>query len=398
MKDVPVRLFTCALPVLLTVLLAATAASAAIWVVRPDGLGSAPTIQAAVDASGDGDEIWLTDGVFTGPGNRDVDLRDRNVLIRSLYDDPAACIIDCAPAGPADSHRAFLFADTAVQLTVIRGITMRNGYHENGGGAVLIIAYASPKFENCVFEDDATGMTDWHGGGAVYVDHGGSPRFDGCVFRRNQAFAGGALTANHGGRVTFLDCTFEANHALRGGALYGITTEKIGCLFVGNTAELEGGAIWHNSFLVDSYESCTFDGNGAPVGGAVYANANYGYAMEMSRTIISGCTAGGSMAVAGSVPLTITCSDFYGNEGGDWIAPFAAQVDERGNFSANPCYCGPEAGDYHLSADSYARAGGHPWGCADLVGAFGVGCGETGCSGPVATENLSFGTFKALYR
>ena len=46
--------------------------NAATYVVRPDGQGTIPDIQSAVDACVDGDQIWLIAGVFTGPGNRDI--------------------------------------------------------------------------------------------------------------------------------------------------------------------------------------------------------------------------------------------------------------------------------------------------------------------------------------
>jgi hypothetical protein len=44
----------------------------AIYVVHPYGTGDYPTIQATVTAADDGDIIELTDGTFTGDGNRDV--------------------------------------------------------------------------------------------------------------------------------------------------------------------------------------------------------------------------------------------------------------------------------------------------------------------------------------
>ena len=49
--------------------------------------------------------------------------------------------------------------------SVIAGITMKNGYAPGGGGAMLIAGFSSLFVTNCVFEDNATGMTDWHAGG-----------------------------------------------------------------------------------------------------------------------------------------------------------------------------------------------------------------------------------------
>jgi hypothetical protein len=48
------------------------AAGATTYVVHPDGTGDSPTIQAAIDASSDGDVVELTNGTFTGDGNRDL--------------------------------------------------------------------------------------------------------------------------------------------------------------------------------------------------------------------------------------------------------------------------------------------------------------------------------------
>jgi len=45
--------------------------------VRPDGSGDYPTIQAAIDDCNDGDIIACANGVYTGPGNRDIDFNGK---------------------------------------------------------------------------------------------------------------------------------------------------------------------------------------------------------------------------------------------------------------------------------------------------------------------------------
>src|SRR5690606_4749186 len=68
--------------------------------VAADGLGGEyATIQAAINAAADGDEIVLAPGVYTGWGNRDLDLWGKAIVVRS--EDPsspavvAATVIDC---------------------------------------------------------------------------------------------------------------------------------------------------------------------------------------------------------------------------------------------------------------------------------------------------------------
>lgn len=62
--------------------------------VSPDGSGDYPTIQAAIDAASNGDEIVLADGTFTGDGNWDLNFGAKELLLRSVngYE---ATTIDC---------------------------------------------------------------------------------------------------------------------------------------------------------------------------------------------------------------------------------------------------------------------------------------------------------------
>ena len=72
-----------------------SSASAATYVVQPDGTGDFPTIQAAINAVVDTDIIELADGTFTGDGNRDLDYLGKAITIRSQSGDPSVCVIDC---------------------------------------------------------------------------------------------------------------------------------------------------------------------------------------------------------------------------------------------------------------------------------------------------------------
>ena len=82
------------------------AASSSVWVVLPDGSGDAPTIGAAIDSIESEGIIELEDGLFTGPGNRDLNSQEKTIFIRSVSGDPASCVIDCE--GSAAEPHCFL--------------------------------------------------------------------------------------------------------------------------------------------------------------------------------------------------------------------------------------------------------------------------------------------------
>lgn len=102
-------------------------ASATTYIVTPDGNGDFPTIQAAIDAAGNGDVIELTDGTFRGAGNRDIDFLGKAVTLRSQSGDPAACVLDCEGTWD-EPHRCFYFLNEEDASTVIQGITIANAH------------------------------------------------------------------------------------------------------------------------------------------------------------------------------------------------------------------------------------------------------------------------------
>jgi hypothetical protein len=127
------------------------------YVVRPDGTGDFPTIQAAIDACTDGDVIELTDGTFTGDGNRDIDYLGKAIRIRSLSGHAGECILDCE-----FSERAFRFVNQEGPESILQQVTIRNGVASDGGAIYCIDT--SPTVLGCVFEDN-----DAEQGGAIYT-------------------------------------------------------------------------------------------------------------------------------------------------------------------------------------------------------------------------------------
>jgi hypothetical protein len=115
------------------------------YIVDPQGTGSFPTIQAAITACVPGDTILLTDGVFTGTGNRDIDYQGKGITIRSESGNADACVIDCQHLG-----RGFLFISREPLEAILQNITITNGTGQDGGG-LLCRSSSNATLQGCVF-------------------------------------------------------------------------------------------------------------------------------------------------------------------------------------------------------------------------------------------------------
>lgn len=411
---------------------------ATTYVIEPDGTGDFPTIQDAIDAASDGDVIELADGIFTGEGNRDIDYGGKAVTVRSQSGNPESCTIDCE-ADPGHEHRGFYFQSGEGPESVLRGVTLANAHHSESAGGVYCWR-ASPTFADCVFADN----TSWHSGGAIYCaecfseitgctfsgnqawESGGgiylyesSPTITDCTFSRNESvsYHGGGMGCNSSS-PTLTECVFDHNSAhLGGGGIWfypSCTADLVGCLFFHNWATLGGAvdcffscpALTECIFLDNAasyggglrcYESspsltrCTFSNNLASYGGGVWCE--FDSSPELENTIIAFGGGGGALGCDSSVDnLAITCCDFYGNLGGDWVGCVAGLLGVDGNISEDPLFCDPEGGCYRLQDCSPCVEG---YGCGQ-IGACGAGCPCGG--GPSEVEATSWGDIKTRFR
>jgi predicted outer membrane repeat protein len=367
-----------------------------VWV-SPDGSGTYPTIQAALSDIPSGSTIILTDGIFRGAGNRDLAFNGKSITLRSQSGDPPACVIDCQGSA-ADPHRGFELDFGEGPGCVIEGLTVRNGFAADKGGGVLTNT-TSPVFRNCIFESCVAGA--W--GGAVYGFYNAHPTFEDCIFRNNASTSyGGAVDFWTGCSPAFSGCAFENNISADGGAVdiydasHPTFTE---CTFDGNGATL-GGAVYCDTGCQPVFSSCTFHGNEAPLssrrtlpprspqaeadrvrrppdgrspgtGGAIFST--WSSTVQIENTIIAFGTAGEACACASGGTVAVSCSDIFGNLGGDWENCIADQAGQNGNLCADPQFCDAEAGSFLLLADSPCAEENNPT-CGG-IGAQPVGCG-----------------------
>ncbi|MFC1573271.1 right-handed parallel beta-helix repeat-containing protein [Candidatus Eisenbacteria bacterium] len=320
--------------VILLVALAVIPATAlsTTYVVNPEGTGDYPTIQAAIDACGDGCIIALADGTFTGPGNRDIDYLGKAIAVRSQSGEPELCIIDCEQAG-----RGFYFHSGEGPESVLETVTITNGSTFTGGG---ISCFGSPSIRSCVFTDNLASGS----GGAIFTE--GSPIIDNCVFDGNLSQHGGAIHCQHASPI-ITGCTFTAN-AGDGGAVhcYGTSSPVFAnCTFFGNEATENGSSI-------------TCRASSAPV---------------FQNTIIANGVAGPAIHCTAEASPALACCNIFGNAGGDWVGCIADQYGVDGNISNDPLFCDLLGGDFLLHWDSPCAPTYNP--ACGLIGAWPVGCG-----------------------
>ena len=221
-----------------------------------------PTIQAAINASANGDTVLVTAGTYTGVGNRDIDFNGKSLTVTSQAG-PSSTIIDCGGYKTTDgsgNHRGFYFHSGEKSATII-GFTVKNGYEAsvssipdsgNGGG---IYNASNGTLTNCT----VSGNTAQNGGG-IYKSGIGTTTLTNCTVLGNTAYDGGGIYkfnpsgfGSIGGTLTLTNCTVSENTATHGGGGIGIydsggtvnsgTTTLTNSIFYGDTGgEVVNGA------------------------------------------------------------------------------------------------------------------------------------------------------------
>ena len=200
------------------------------------------TIQAAIDAAADGDEVVVAPGTYTGTGDEVVNMLGKAITLRASGT-PEETIID-----GEDTRRGILCnSGETINGTLIEGFTITGG--RSGTGAGIYCVQSSPTLLRCTIANN-TAHSNYSTGGGITL-HTSNPLLTDCRITDN--FAGGANSIG-GGIYCFqsdpqlLGCEISANLVQNGpgGGIYCAdswpTLEN--CQVRDNTAPYEGGGIY----------------------------------------------------------------------------------------------------------------------------------------------------------
>ena len=272
--------------------------------------GDFPTIQEAIDAAVDGDEVEVHPGTY----NETINLLGKTITVRSS-DGPEVTIIDAQQTGTVVTCNSGEGPDT-----VLEGFTITGGTGTDPGGGDLVgggmyNSGSSPTVTNCTFSGNGAGF----GGGMINAS-GSNPTVTGCTFNNNLAgVAGGGMVNSSESNPTVTNCTFTANAAGGGGGMY-------------------------NRSSSPTVTNCTFSGNTAFGGGGMYN------LFGSSPTVIN-CILWGDMpdeinnVDPDSDHPIVSFSDVQGG-----LPP--GTIDGGGNIDADPLFVDPDNDDYHISPTS----------------------------------------------
>lgn len=210
--------------------------------------GDHPTIQAAIDAADNNDEIIVAPGTYM----ECIDFQGKAITLRSL-DGALVTTIDAAGCG-----RTVNCQTGEGPATVLDGFTVTGGNAPAGGGMRAVSA--SPTVRNCTFIGNCAVQ-----GGAMF-NQGGAPIVTNCVFERNEACGGngGAVeNASDGGTSPiFVNCAFVENSGFIGGGMYNLDSSPSlsNCSFIRNRSK-NGGAMFNDPRSDPAIFGTSFCGN-----------------------------------------------------------------------------------------------------------------------------------------
>ena len=325
------------------IFLSCASASGVVWYVSGDidisGNGTTwpeafLTIQEAVNAAGEGDEIWLKKGTYSLSAQINIDKaaaiyggfagsetqRDqRDVATNVTSIDGQGSVYHCF----------YITADATIDGLTITGGNANGVSPDHTGGGIYIYQsfpritnciisentaeygggvynlYSSPTITGCTFTKNSTIKS----GGGIYNNYDSSPAITDCNFSENSAsFSGGGILNSNNSSPTITNCAFTENSAVWGGGIFNDNSSPIitNCTFSGNSATVSGGGMYIDTSS-PTITNCNFSENSAEWGGGIYNEESSPTITTCTFTENSATRSGGAINNNNSSPEMTEC-------------------------------------------------------------------------------------------
>jgi pectin methylesterase-like acyl-CoA thioesterase len=297
------------------------------------------TIQAAIDAAVDGDEVIIQRGVYTGQGNFNIDFKGKALTVRCINPhNPAVVAATIIDANNNAVAAGFDFHTGEDHNSIVDGLTITRC----GWGAVSCYQ-SSPTIRNCIIRNNCNAP---EGSGAAIACGDSTAIISNCIIKDNKGGEeGGSGILLWRANVTIANCLVTDNWSWGGGGISSYSSDAL-------------------------IRNCTFtDSSHAGFGAGIFIS--YSSYVTINNCILwsSDSDDGHKITIedySGLFPSTVTVSysDVQGGQNAVYVDPTCTLNWAAGNIDLNPHFV---EGDFHLQSQA-GRSNPHVYIDIDLFG------------------------------
>jgi len=278
-----------------------------------------PTIQQAIDAAKDGDDVIVSPGSY----KENIDFKGKDITVRSI-DPEDGIVVKTTIIDGGEKGSVVTFQSGETREARLVGFTITNGsgseiavFDEEtiiiAGGGILITGGAFPTIEG-----NTIGRNHSQAGGGIAVFSGTSPIIVGNTINNNDGdFGGGGIIVGEDSSPIIQENTIKDNVGEYGGGIDVIadsSVQIVGNSFSGNRADYGGGIEIQSSSAMIEKNSLS-DNQARFYGGAIFVGVDASSTIQ-GNTIENNTSGdyGGGVYVTNESTVTITANTFSNNE------------------------------------------------------------------------------------